>query len=325
MTAKLINYYAATIYFNNENGMNSIKLHSLTFWHMNLTSQPLLPSSIRVHNDAGIYYKMFSIKTKPGSFPNVSFHVQRFDGWHDGGCTYGGFLFRQYLNDSQVEPQTLGPYCTDTKPNDPLAGTDGLDYLVFGDSEVDLIIYANGPLYTIDMKVVVSESSCVGVVSPIWLCSFLRNEINAKYVVKFSAYSIVCESAWIEETRQLSIRFVNISQCVIIQSIGHESTIFFSFNIIAHIHFRLTLKLKQNVLLPHQDNIYASWGFIYKQDNRRVVSMSRTQLFCLSNTYPTYHIQLMNSLKGCTTHTLFMSYHGKVNSLVLIHRCIHTK
>ena len=288
MTAKLINYYAATIYFHNDMEMDSINLHSLTFWQLNLSSQALLPSSIRVHNDAGIYYKMFSIKTKPGSFPNISFHVQRFDGWHDGGCTYGGFLFRQYLNDSRLEPQTLGPYCTDTKPNDPLTGTDGLDYLVFGDSGVNLIIYANGPLYTIDMKVVVSESSCVGVVSPIWLCSFLRNEINAKYVVKFLAYSIVCESEWRKERRQLLIGFVNISQCVIIQSIGYESTILFSFHIIAHIHFRLTIKLKQNLLLPHEDNIYAIWGFIYKQDNERVVSMSVKNTAILSKQHVSY-------------------------------------
>ena len=294
MTAKLINYYAGTIYFYNDMEMDSINLHLLTFWHMNLTSQPLLPSSIRVHNDGGIYYKMFSIKTKPGSFPNVSFHVLRFDGWHDGGCTYGGFLFRQYLNDSRLEPQTLGPYCTDTKPNDPLTGTDGLDYLVFGDSGVNLIIYANGPLYTIDMKVVVSESSCVGVVSPIWLCSFLRNEKNSKYVVKLSAYSIVCESVWIEEKRQLMIRFVNISQCVIIKSMGYESTIFFSFDIIAHIHFRLTMKLKRNVLLPHQDNIYSSWGFIYKQDNERVVSMSIKNTTVLSKQHVSYVAYVTN-------------------------------
>ena len=286
-TAKLINYYAVTIYFYKDMEIDSINLHSFTFWHMNLTSQSLLPSTIQVHNDGGIYYKMFSIKTKPGSFPNVSFHVQRFDGWHDGGCTYGGYLFKQYLNDSQLEPQTLGPYCTDTKPNDLLTGTHGLDYLVFGNSGVDLIVYANGPLYMIYMKVVVSESFCVGVVSPIWLCSFLRNEINAKYVVKFLAYSIVCESAWIEERRKLKIRFVNISQCVIIQSIGYESTIFL-FQIIAQIHFRLTIKLKQNVLLPHEDNIYASWGFVYKQDNERVVSMSVKNTSVLSKQHVSY-------------------------------------
>ena len=289
-TAKLINYYAATIYFYNDMEMDSVNLHSLTFWHLNLTSQPLLPSSIRVHNDGGIYYKMFSIKTKPGSFPNVSFHIQRFDGWHDGGCAYGGFLFRQYLNDSQLEPQTLGPYCTDIKPNDPLTGTDGLDFLVFGDSGVNLIIYANGPLYTIDMKVVVSESSCVGIVSPNWLCSFLRNEIYARYVVKFSAYSIVlvCESEWIKEERLLHMTFVNISQCVIIQSIGYDSTETFIFRIIAHIHFRLTIKLKQNLLLPHEDNIYAIWDFIYKQDNGRVGIMSVNNTTFLSKQHVSY-------------------------------------
>ena len=73
-------------------------------------------------------------KPNQGPFPNVSFHVQHFGGLHEGGCTYGGFLIKQFLNDSQLEAQTLGPYCTDTEPNHPLTGTDGLVYLVFGDA-----------------------------------------------------------------------------------------------------------------------------------------------------------------------------------------------
>ena len=92
--------------------MGSMDLNLLTFWHLNLKPNLLLSSSFRVHNDGGIYYKMFSIKTKYMSFPNVSFYVKRFDGWNEGGCTHGGFRFKQFLNDSQLEPQTLGPYCT---------------------------------------------------------------------------------------------------------------------------------------------------------------------------------------------------------------------
>ena len=282
MEAKLINYYVVTIYLYNGMIYGSDNLHSLTFWHLNLTPQLLLPSSILVLNAGGIYYKRFSIKTKHGSFPNVSFHVQRFDGWNEGGCTYGGFLFKQFLNDSQLEPQTLGPYCTDTEPNHPLTGTDGLDYLVFGDSTVDLLIYANGPLYMIDMEVVVSESSCVGVVSPIWLCSFSKNETSAKYFMKFPSYSVICELAGTTKTRQVVISFLHISHCVIIQSIGNETTEAFLFEVIAHIHFRLTMKLKKNVLLPHQHTIFSNWIVIYKQDNKRAVPVLLNKTTVLS-------------------------------------------
>ena len=282
MTAKLINYYVATIYLYTDMVMGSMDLHALTFWHLNLTPQLLMSSSIQVHNFDSLYYKLFSIKTKLGSFPNVSFQIKRFDGWNEGGCTYGGFLFKQFLNNSQLEPQTLGPYCTLTEPNHPITNTEGLDYLVFGESEVGLIIYANGPLYTLDIEVVVSESSCVGVVSPIWLCSFSMNEINAKRVVKFTGYSVMCESSGPQETRQLVMNFVNISQCIIIQSIGNETTETFSFDIIAHIHFRLTMKLKKNLLLPHQDSIYSNWGIIYKQDNEKVVSVLLNKTTVLS-------------------------------------------
>ena len=205
-------------------------------------------------------------------------------------------------NDSQLEPQTLGPYCTDTEPNHPLTGTDGLDYLVFGDSTVDLIIYANGPLYTIDMEVVVSESSCVGVVSPIWLCSFSKYEMNAKYVMKFPSYSVLCESEGITGTRQFVISFLQISQCVIIQSIGNETTQTFLFEVIAHIHFRLTMKLKKDVLLPHQHTIFSNWALIYKQDNRRVESVLLKNTTVLSK-------QHISSVSYTTTSLYKMIYY----------------
>ena len=291
MIAKMINYYVATIYLYSDAFMGTMNLHSLIFWHENLTPQLLLPSSIQVLNVGSIYYKLFSIKTKPGSFPNVSFHVQRFDGWHEGGCTYGGFLFKHFLNDSQLEPQTLGPYCTDTEPNYPITGTDGLDYLVFGDSEVDLIIYANGPLYTIDIEVVVSESSCEGVLSLIWLCSFSKHQINAKFVVQFLAYSVICESVGLIQTRQIYMHFFNISQCVIIQSLGTETTDFtenFSFEINNHIHFYLTVKLKNDILLPHRDTIFENWGFHYKPYNRKLVFTFLKQTAVLSKQHISY-------------------------------------
>ena len=334
MEAKLINYYVVTIYLYNGMIYGSANLHSLTFWHLNLTPQLLLPSSIRVLNAGGIYYKKFSIKTKHGSFPNVSFHVQHFDGWNEGGCTYGGFLFKQFLNDSQLEPQVLGPYCTETEPNHPLTGTDGLDYLVFGDSTVDLIIYANGPLYTIAMEVVVSESSCVGVVSPIWLCSFSKYEMNAKYVMKFPSYSVICESAGITGTRQFVISFLHISQCIIIQSIGNETTEAFLFEVIAHIHFRLTMKLKKDVLLPHQHTIFSNWALIYKQDNRRVVSvllnkttvLSRQHISSVSYTttsfykmiYYTYSLYVAPRDANISCVDTQMSTHKMPESLVLV-------
>ena len=319
--AKIINYFVASIYLYNHTVINSINLHLLTFWHLNLTTQPLLSSSIRVHNDDGIYYKMFSIQTKPGSFPNVSFHVQRFEGWHEGGCTYGGFLFKQFLHDSLVEPQTLGPYCTETEPNHPLTGTDGLDYLVFGDSGIDLIIYANGPFYTIDMEVVVSESSCVGVVSPLWLCSFSKNEIDPKRVVKFPGYSIVCSSSGFEEKRKLHIKFVHISQCVIFQNIEKDLTNTVLFSIIAHIHFRLTMRLRNNVLLPHRASRNGTWGFTYIQDDIGVVSLSLSSTTVLTG----QHVSSVSHLTTPYYKRMYSTYSLYVVPLATNFSCVDTK
>ena len=103
--------------------------------------------------------------------------------------------------------------------------------------------------------------------------------------MKFPSYSVICESAGITGTRQFVISFLHISQCVIIQSIGNETTEAFLFEVIAHIHFRLTMKLKKDVLLPHQHTIFSNWALIYKQDNRRVVSVLLNKTTVLSRQY----------------------------------------
>ena len=319
--AKIINYYVASVYLYNNTIVNSKKLHALTFWHFNLTAELSLSSSIQVHSGGGIYYKMFSIQTTPGTFPNVSFHVQRFDGWNEGECTYGGFLFKHFLHDPRVEPQTLGPYCTDTEPNHPLTGTDGLDYLIFGDSGVDLIVYANGPLYKIDMEVVVSESSCVGVVSPLWLCYFSRNETNHKRVVKFLAYTVFCLSPGNKEKLNIRIKFVNISKCVIFQNVEKDSTIGVSLDIIAHIHFRLTMKLKDNVLLPNQPSSNRDWAFSYIQDNIGLVSMVLNSTVVLTKRH-------VSSVSYLTTHyfkRMYNTYSLYVVPRVTNFSCVDTQ
>ena len=270
--AKLINYYVACICPRKEITHDKemlLWLYLLTFWFVNLETTPLSVTTKHVHNLGGIYYKLFSFKPEHGLFPNVSFHIRQFDGWHEGGCTYGGFVFKQYLNISQLEPQVLGPYCTDTEPNHPLAGTDGLDYIVFGKYEVHLIIYANGPLYTIDMDIVISHSPCEGIVSLEYLCSFSKFEKETVYEVTFPSFTISCRSSY----KFVTIRFILISHCVILQSPEKAGEDTLVLEVTTAIHFHVIIKIVNDFLLHDRGDNYTSFGLKYGLENSTTVSM----------------------------------------------------
>ena len=268
----IIRYYAASIYLQ-KNLSNYKMLYLLTFLYANMTRQTPSLARTRVHNLGDIYYSLFSIQSGHGSFPNISFQVRKFAGWHDGGCTYGGFLFKQYIhvNESKVKQYRFGPYCTDNDPNHPLIGTHGLEYLVFGESEVELIIYANGPLYAIDMDIVVSKSSCEGVVSPTLLCSFSEKSMGKKFLLKFPGYSVSCIAEKI--IRTVTMTLFNISRCVLFQSIYNKSLFELIFEVTAGIDFSMITKIAKNFLLPHQSNSYNYWQLTYKQEGTGVESV----------------------------------------------------
>ena len=269
--AKLIHHYVACICIRNEIKSYTrvlLLLDTLTFWLLNLESTPLSLTTKRVHNFGGIYYKLFSIKPEVGSFPNVSFHIRQFDGWHEGGCTYGGFIFKQYLNNSQLETQTLGPYCTNTEPNHPLTGIEGLDYVVFGKYEVHLIIYASGPLYTIDMDIVISHSPCQGIVSLEYVCSFPKAPKDTIYEVKYPSFTISCWSIY----GAIAIRFIAISRCIILQCLEKEGNETLVLEITTGIHFHVIIKIVNDFLLYCRGDNNISFGLKYKQENKATVS-----------------------------------------------------
>ena len=269
--AKFIHHYVACICIRKEIKSYTralLLLDTLTFWLLTLEATPLSLTTKRARNFGGIYYKLFSIKPELGSFPNVSFHIRQFDGWHEGGCTYGGFLFKQYLNISQLETQTLGPYCTNTEPNHPLTGTDGLDYVVFGKYEVLLIIYASGPLFTIDMDIVISHSPCEGIVSLEYLCSFAKATKDTIYEVKFPSFTISCWSIY----GAIAIRFIVISRCTVLQSLEKEWNETLVLDVTTDIHFHVIIKIVNTFLLYYRGDNDTSFGLKYKQENKATVS-----------------------------------------------------
>ena len=306
--AKLINHYVACIcphrnITNYEHTM-LLWLYLLTFWISNLEATPLSSITQRVQNFGDIYYKLFSIKPEQGLFSNVSFHIRRFDGWHEGGCTYGGFLFKQYLNISQLEPQILGPYCTDTEPNHPLTGTDGLDYIVFGRYEVYLIIYANGPLYTIDMDIMISHSTCEGIVSLEYLCSFPKFEKDTIYKVKFPSFTISCRSV----LSAVAIRFISISRCIILQCPEKEATETLFLDIITDTHFHAIINNVNDFLLHHQGDNSASFGLKYRKKDGALVSkvLRKSSVVTKQRASSVYIISSLKSIRMYYTYSLYL-------------------
>ena len=271
MKLQVIRYYAASIYFQ-RNITTFEKMYTLYFIQTNMTGTILSASRTRVHNrDEMLYYRLFSIQSKHHSYetyPNISFHVREFHEWHNGDCTFGGFLFRHKYK--QLKHHTLGPYCTDIAPNHPLIGRNGLDYLVIGNSGVEIIIYANGPLYTIDIDIVVSASLCEGVLEPTLLCYLTEQSIHRKYLIKFPSYSVSCYAE--ELTRTVTVTIFNISQCVLLQGVHTRSKYELIFEVRANIDFRIVVKLANNLLPFQLDFEYDFWLLTYKQEGSKVTT-----------------------------------------------------
>ena len=305
--AKLINHYVACICShrattNYEHSM-LLWLYLLTFWISNLEATPLSLITQRVRNFGDNYYKLFSIKPEQGSFPNVSFHIRQFGGWQEGGCTYGGFLFKQYLNISQLDPQILGPYCTDTEPNHPLTGTDGLDYIVFGRYEVHLLIYANGPLYTIDMDIMIFHSTCEGIVSLEYLCSFLKFEKDTTYEVKFPTFTVSCRSV----LSAVAIRFISISRCIILQSPEKEAKETLFLDIITDTHFYAIINIVNDFLLHHQGDNSTYFGLKYKKRDGALVStvLRKSSVVTKQRVSSVYIISSLTSIRMYYTYSMY--------------------
>ena len=300
---KLINYYVAAVHLGARISSYEEMVYmlcTLQFWHINLKPTKLSITSERVQNFGGIYYKLFSIEPQNGSYPNISFRIRQADGWREGNCIYWGFLFKQYLHSSQLEPQTLGPYCTDSEPNHPLAGTDGLDYVVFGMTGVHLIIYVNGPLYTIDLDILVSYSSCEGIVSPVYLCSFVKQDKDQNHNVIFPSFTISCRA----RITSIRISFVHLSRCLLIQKFEKEADILVIVEVVSSIDLHAIIKLVNNFLLATTESSDTFFGLKYQQEGTQTVH----QVIRNSSILAMQSVSAVSILTSILTRTVYYAY-----------------
>ena len=173
-------------------------------------------SNVTIKHQGLLMYKMFRFDTNSSVFPNVSFTIRKFEGINEGGCNFGGYTIKHFVNHKLLNPFLLGPYCTDAASSVLLI--DGLKYLVFGVHESYLIIYAYGPYYEIDIDVLVQATECEGIVEPVMACPInLRQPQTGDFQnVKVSGQNYLARCV------QLKMNYILIdvlAGCVIIQSI----------------------------------------------------------------------------------------------------------
>ena len=179
-----------------------------------------------VSSNGTLLYVAYSLgkPRRHGVYPNVSFVIRRFDGWNEGSCKFGGYLISEALHHSTDKVKyTLGPFCSKSIPTEPFVGTHGHKSLVFGKHEVYIIFYAFGPLYFIDIDLVLLPSVCEGIFELPIIC--LDDSQITQYVARKDAhnYRVTCLKKF-RQNNQMYLKFTVISviNCIILQGMSYS-------------------------------------------------------------------------------------------------------
>ena len=186
-----------------------------------------LGSVTPVANKGQVLYAAYSLgNTAANVYPNVSFMIRKFEGWNEGPCSFGGFIFTSAFSDlDNVNEHKMGPFCADSIPTEPLIGTYGIKHVVFGRDEMLIILYAFGPLYDIDIDLVVTASACEGIVEMPHSVWTHKDHSQAKTSISFGRnYQATCQRKIINKKTFLRFGIINIKRCIVLQSIGFAAT-----------------------------------------------------------------------------------------------------
>ena len=171
-----------------------------------------------------ITHSVFSLKPFRGKFAELSVKFHKFQGWNSGGCNYGGYAIQQNIDDSILNSTILGPFCSTTSPRHAYTSQHSLPSFVMNNGLAYLIIYGYGSMYTIDIDIKVSPSSCVGIIEPLlmWYPDKGMTKMFSQDVITttFAALSIELTPLALLEPLKL-IRFRNISHCFYLQSVAY--------------------------------------------------------------------------------------------------------
>ena len=226
------NYFQIILYFHvyelNYLQYDSILLKATFERSFLQVKQATIDSNSTIANNGSILYVAYSLKMASNEklYPNVSFNVRRFHGWNDGNCKFGGYLLveaKYYLDD--VGNYKFGPFCSKSFPTEPFVGTHGPKNIIFGKHELYIILYAFGPLYALDIDLIVVPSVCEGVFELPYSC--LNSSRKQQNVVNHDNhnYQVQCSNTilgGIHEVLFAKFTFLTVVDCIIIQSIGYS-------------------------------------------------------------------------------------------------------
>ena len=227
----LSNYFSANVrYYATESYQN---INNRVFFLLSYDKQQIphkeisSNTTITITNIGNIFYSVYSIQfTGKDNFPNVSFTIRKFTGWHGSDCQYGGYALMHHYSSTFF----LGPFCSKSLSSTPFIGTDGPKHIILGGHQYDLIIYTFGPLFEIDIDLVIRCSKCEGMVEPLLMCASSINLSDQSFYndhnkiffssIKYQNCYMVCSAKNFGGAIILSADFMNISKCIVFQSIS---------------------------------------------------------------------------------------------------------
>ena len=224
-----VQYYRRYLYINRK----ETAVFSLKYIGKTVKAQYLSVDKIATFNNKGdISYAIYAFEIAEGGFPNVTVTTRTFQGWHQNHCYYGGYLLHHRINTDNLNfVYSQGPFCSKSLPSQPFIGSHGPKSIVFGSFRYYLIVYAFGPLYHIDIDIIMQISKCEGLFEPINLCSVsitqkdhtFHHELQVRRYLQGAQFTLIC-SAKIEPAKNNKIthsaEIFNIEKCIIFQSIS---------------------------------------------------------------------------------------------------------
>ena len=185
--------------------------------------------AVTINNRGRILHAIFGIKMRGGGFPNVSIITRDFKGWDENHCMYGGYSIKHVIASGFTNyTYHQGPFCPKALPSQPFIGTHGPKHIIFGKFLYFLIIYAFGPLYHIDIDIIMTTSLCEGLFEPVNMCSVALPELSKYYshypqftnYFQGTNYRMLCYALRHENAILIQLSIEKITNCVIIQSIS---------------------------------------------------------------------------------------------------------
>ena len=224
----LVEQYADDIHFSNSRDI---------YFMLGYTSEFIEVQSLRIgevttlNNAEGLLYKGYYIRYNGVKFPNVSFTIRKFEGWNGNNCDLGGYLLIQSVMTGTAHQanNALGPFCSKSLPSQPFVGDIGPKYIVLGSFNYNLIFYAYGPLYNIDIDIHIHQSDCEGMFEPQFMC-FIPQDITIlklnetrklRRYIRGSHYETLCFIGRLDDRRQIYLaKTYNIKKCLVMQSVS---------------------------------------------------------------------------------------------------------